>query len=40
MHPRDMDTWLELDEMEASEARLALARQETRRAMGPGWGGG
>lgn len=26
-HPRDLDTWLSLDERDASEARMAAARR-------------
>jgi hypothetical protein len=33
-HPRDLDTWLELDAMEAEEGRFAELRQEHREAQG------
>lgn len=36
MHPRDMDTWMEMEELAASEVRLAQERQAVRELMGGG----
>ncbi len=33
-HPRDLDTWLEMDLAEAEEVRFAQHRQEHREAQG------
>jgi hypothetical protein len=35
-HPRDIDTWIQLDLQKASEDRMESARQELKRQMGRG----